>query len=204
MARQDDPVHALAVLWVVCLLAAGCGDTGYDSPRRSVKPEMFGVDITAGGAAESREQVPPKSSAQSAPATAQGAPAASGGAGQGAGQATGGAPMSPSAAPQPDAQATVREKADVGAGRKGHYREGIITTPLSVYWRAQERIAFQVQIPHALQLYKATNGHYPRTQEEFVNEILTPNGVKLPELPQGHRYVYDPEKGELLVEHPAP
>ena len=97
----------------------------------------------------------------------------------------------------------VREQAASGAGRKGHYSPGMITTPLSTYWRAQERITYEAQVKYALKLYRASHGGYPKTKEEFEREILVPNNVKLPELPEGHRYVYDPEKGELLVERPG-
>ncbi len=199
MAGRGYGAMMLVAVSAVCLLAAGCGETGYDKPHRSVKPEAFGVDVSAGNLAESGGQASGQPSSEPAPAEKTGSTLP-----EKAAQHSG-----PSAAPaaspaQSSTPPVVREKAAAGAGRKGHYKQGLVTTPLSVYWRAQERIAFQVQIPHALQLYKAMNGHYPRTQEEFVKEILVPNGVKLPELPKGHRYVYDPEKGELLVEHPAP
>jgi hypothetical protein len=104
--------------------------------------------------------------------------------------------------PQRPPEETIRERADVGMGRKGDYRPGIITTPLSTFWRSQEAVAYKMHVPHALNLYKATNGHFPKTQEEFVREILEPNRIKLPELPEGHFYVYDPEKGELQVARP--
>lgn len=55
-----------------------------------------------------------------------------------------------------------------------------------------------------MQLYQATNGHYPRNQQEFETQILQANNIKLPELPPGHKYVYDPKSHELMVERPAP
>ena len=45
-----------------------------------------------------------------------------------------------------------REKAEVGMGKKGHYEPGILTTPLSIYFRAEERITFNIKIPKAMEL----------------------------------------------------
>ena len=92
-----------------------------------------------------------------------------------------------------------RVKAEVGAGKKGDYGPGFVTTPVSVFWRTQEMVAYRTQVPHALNLYQAEHGHFPKTKDEFVREILEKNGIKLPELPEGHEYVYDPQKGELQV-----
>jgi hypothetical protein len=104
--------------------------------------------------------------------------------------------------PPASQDSVIREKADVGAGKKGDYGPGFITTPLSVFWRTQEMAAYRIKVPHALNLYKGMHGHFPKTQEEFVREILEANAIKLPELPEGHYYVYDSEKGELQVARP--
>jgi hypothetical protein len=105
--------------------------------------------------------------------------------------------------PEAPAEKPVREKADVGAGEKGSgYGGGIITTPVSVYWRAQERITYQIQIPQAMQLFKANNGRAPESHEEFMEKIIGEQNIDLPELPVGHKYVYDPKEEELMVEHP--
>jgi hypothetical protein len=55
-----------------------------------------------------------------------------------------------------------------------------------------------------MDVYKALdpNGRGPKTHEEFMEKIIRANDIKLPELPSGHRYVYDPVQGELLVEQP--
>jgi len=55
-----------------------------------------------------------------------------------------------------------------------------------------------------MRLYKAMNGHAPKTHEEFMEKIIKENRIQLPELPPGHRYRYYPEQEELMVEHPAP
>jgi hypothetical protein len=115
----------------------------------------------------------------------------------------------PSAEPAPG---TVRESATAMAAQgqgsggvtgKGNYKPGLITTPISVYFRAQERILFD-QVKHALNLYKAEHGRVPRTHEDFMRDVIAANNLNLPELPEHYRYVFDLEKEELLVEHPGP
>jgi hypothetical protein len=110
----------------------------------------------------------------------------------------------PAAAPsEKPAPGMVREKAEVGVGKRGRdYQPGMVTTPVQAYFRTKERVAFDIQIPHAMQLYKATEGHAPKTHAEFMEKIIKENAVKLPDLPDGHRYVYDPKTEELTVEHP--
>jgi len=191
--------RTLAVVLLATLMLAGCGQYEPAKPQgRSAAPEAVGVAVDPFSMAE-----PVKSSTQGeaaqAPVPGSSAPGPSGA-----------VPQSPPVQPQPMSdsreplpEGTVREQATVGAGQKGHYSPGIITTPLSVYFRAQERITFNIEIPHAMKLYKATNGRYPKDMEEFTRAILQPARIQLPELPQGHRYVYDAEKGELLVEHPG-
>ncbi len=102
------------------------------------------------------------------------------------------------------APGTVREKADVGMGEKGRgYGGGIITTPVHVYFTAQELIILQ-HIEHAMQLYKGEHdGKPPKTQDEFMDRIIKENNIRLPTLPQGERYVYDPKTGELMIEKPS-
>ncbi len=112
----------------------------------------------------------------------------------------------PAPAEQPvDNPDTERVKAEAGvakAGRSLDEYEGMYVTPAKALFSFREKAVFQIQIPKNLQLYKGINGHNPRTHEEFMKEIIEANLVKLPELPPGQRYVWDPEKGELMVERP--
>jgi len=97
-----------------------------------------------------------------------------------------------------------QEVAKVGVGKKGRgYGGGPITEPASQYWKVKERIAFDVQILSAMKLYKATNGNAPKTHEEFMDKIIKPNQIKLPQLPAGRKYVYDPKTEKLMVERMA-
>ena len=118
-------------------------------------------------------------------------------------------PAAPEPAPaaqpeQPEEPAVmVQKEAAVGVGKKGRdYEPGLITTPVQAYSTAKEEIAFNIQTPHAMQLYHAQHESYPKSHEEFMEKIIKPGAIQLPELPAGHRYVYDPEKAQLMVEHP--
>ena len=54
-----------------------------------------------------------------------------------------------------------------------------------------------------MQLYKAgNNNQLPKTHDEFMEKIVVANGIELPQLPEGERYVFDPQRGELMVERP--
>ncbi|MGM0488259.1 MAG: hypothetical protein ACQESR_16030 [Planctomycetota bacterium] len=103
---------------------------------------------------------------------------------------------------------SVPVKARVGVGKKGRRLEDerlarTIVTPAVSLFRTRERMVFEVQIPKAMKLYKASNGKLPETEKEFFEHIIKANQIKLPTLPDGQRYVYDPRKGQLMVERPA-
>jgi hypothetical protein len=55
------------------------------------------------------------------------------------------------------------------------------------------------QIQHSLDLYHATNERYPTTLDEFMNEIIKPNGIRLPQLPYYQEYGYDGPNHQLVV-----
>jgi hypothetical protein len=115
--------------------------------------------------------------------------------------AAGVAPAPPAAANAPSANAV---KAEAGVGKKGRgYGGGMITTPIAAYFSIRERLAFD-QVAHAMDLYKATNEHGPKSHEEFMEKIIRENGIKLPQLPAGERYLYDPQTEQLMVERPDP
>jgi hypothetical protein len=96
-------------------------------------------------------------------------------------------------------------KAEAGVGEKGRSLdefEGPIVTPAKAYFSVRERAVFEIQIPNAMQLFKATNGSGPKSHEEFMSQIIEANAIQLPELPEGQRYIYDPNTEELMVERP--
>ena len=96
-------------------------------------------------------------------------------------------------------------KASVGMGKQGRSldtHEGFVVTPVKALFSAKERIAFEIEVPHAIQLYKATEGQGPQSHEEFMEKIVVFNQIKLPKLPEGHTYIYDPMTEQLMVRRP--
>lgn len=103
----------------------------------------------------------------------------------------------PSNAEQP-AAGRVEATADTVGTKGKEYGGGIITEPIHQYFRLQDKLKLD-QIEHGLKLYHAEHGRYPATMQEFVDQILTPQQVKLPELPPGRKFVYDAQQGKLFV-----
>jgi hypothetical protein len=99
--------------------------------------------------------------------------------------------------------AVIREKAAVGMGEKGRgYGNGMETVAVMALWRAKEKIVLD-QMHHAMDLYKAIHdGKAPQTHKDFMEQIIDANHLKLPALPPGQRYVYDPSTEELMIEKP--
>ena len=111
-------------------------------------------------------------------------------------------PAPQAAAPSPPMERVV---AEAGVGKKGQSLKdetGIVVEPVKQLIRFEQKVVFDVQIKQALELYKASNGSYPKTNEEFMDKIIKANGFVLPTLPDGQEYVFDPEQGQLMVERP--
>ena len=83
------------------------------------------------------------------------------------------------------------------AGRSLDPHEGMLVTPAKTYFAVRERLMFEATIPQALNLYKATNGKFPQSHDEFMAQIIQAGQIQLPQLPEGQRYVWDPDKEEL-------
>ena len=104
---------------------------------------------------------------------------------------------------------TQRVKAEAGvaaAGRSLDNETGVarvVVEPVKSLFAFKENAVFKIQIPQAMQLFKATEGNFPQSHEEFMTKIVRANKLRLPDLPAGHTYVYDPNRGELMVERPA-
>jgi hypothetical protein len=107
--------------------------------------------------------------------------------------------------PAPPAPALEAQRAAAGVGKQGEKLLGhneaqrIISGPASELFQLRQRAVFDIQIPQALNLFKATNGRAPRNHEEFVKQVLEPNGIVLPELRAGMAYQFNPEREELWV-----
>jgi hypothetical protein len=57
----------------------------------------------------------------------------------------------------------------------------------------------QMNIDHAIDLYKATNDRYPKDYDEFINEIIKANNISLPQLPYYQKYGYDDQTHKLII-----
>ena len=55
----------------------------------------------------------------------------------------------------------------------------------------------------AMEFYRATNGHYPKTHEVFMKEVIRANKIKLPKLEKGDEYLYDPADHTLKIYRPG-
>lgn len=104
--------------------------------------------------------------------------------------------------PATDVQA---QKATAGVGKKGQSLKGeagigkIIAGPAMAFISFEQKAVLDIQIPHALQLFQATEGRFPKSHDEFLEKIVTANRLVLPELPEGAVYHFNSEKGELWV-----
>jgi len=100
------------------------------------------------------------------------------------------------------AKQTVREPAKVGVGQQGSgIQPGPVGTPIKALFGVKERLVFDVQIAGAMKLYRATNGHYPKSQQEFDARIIKENSIQLPRLPPGAEYVYDPKRAAEMTDY---
>jgi hypothetical protein len=115
------------------------------------------------------------------------------------------APTSGPPAPVPAAATpgATQEKASEALTKRGaagqQIGKGILSTPTGTFLRIADRPMF-LNIQHALDLYKGEHGAAPKTHEEFMREIIDANNIKLPELPDDSRYIYLPDKEELMIE----
>jgi hypothetical protein len=186
------------------LLLCGC-DLSADRPSKSSKPatnaapKSSAASSSTPAASASPVELPSKGTTAWGPVLPDtSTPAAS------PSPAAASPPATPPAAAQ-QKPTTVQKKAEVGVGKKGRgYGKGVIVTPIASLFAVRERMVFDVSIPEAMKLYKAMEDRAPKTHEEFMEKIIKANNIKLPELPQGHRYKYDPKTEQLMVESPAP
>jgi len=108
---------------------------------------------------------------------------------------------------QPDDPNLERLKAGKGVGAKGRSLdeyEGIIVTPVKALFSAKERIFYEIEFKKNYQLYNASTDDIPKDFADLKAKVLDPYGLtaKMPALPEGHKYIWDPATQELLVERP--
>jgi len=182
--------HHFGIVLLTLLLASGCGLEGpVPSETKPAPPAPQVAQDTGGKPVAAPSHVGPAPSAATAATQPTTTPAPS--------------PVPnisrPSAAAAAIPPGMVREQAHVGMGEKGRgYGGGLLAVTLKSYWNVKEMLALD-EIKHSMDLYKATEGHYPKTQEEFMEKIIKDGHIKLPVLPPNHRYVYDPTAEEFLM-----
>ena len=62
-----------------------------------------------------------------------------------------------------------------------------------------EQKVSQLGIQHAVNLFQALEGRYPKDHEEFMQRIIRDNQIRLPSLPADLEYQYDLGKHELVI-----
>lgn len=91
---------------------------------------------------------------------------------------------------------------DPNAGKEVVSSDVNITNPLTAALEAYQPLKQQVAglgIDHAVNLFHALEGRYPKDHEEFMQRIITDNQMRLPALPSGLAYQYDVENHKLVV-----
>jgi hypothetical protein len=56
-----------------------------------------------------------------------------------------------------------------------------------------------LNIQHALDLYQAENGRFPKDYNEFMEGIIKANNIALPKLPHYQAYGYDEKEHKLII-----
>src|SRR5262249_53242813 len=110
---------------------------------------------------------------------------------------------------QPEFIVGKRTKEIVNAGpelQKGGAREAAtkITAkdPITLQGNAYVTIIGRTSIlliEQAVNLYQAEHGRYPKDYDEFMNEIIKPNNIALPQLPYYQKYGYDEKEHKLII-----
>ncbi len=56
-----------------------------------------------------------------------------------------------------------------------------------------------ISIDRVLMQYEIINGRYPKDHNEFMNQVLKLEGIRLPSLPRENAYGYDPDSHSLVI-----
>jgi hypothetical protein len=97
------------------------------------------------------------------------------------------------------------QQAVAGVGKRGQSLEKhtdaqkLISGPATTQFKVEQKMILEVQIPHALQLFRGEHGRLPESHEEFMTKIVQANQLSLPELPEGMVYRFNTAEGTLWV-----
>lgn len=73
-----------------------------------------------------------------------------------------------------------------------------LTGALEAYQPLKEQVA-GLGIDHALGLFQALEGRYPKDHAEFMARIIKENNIRLPTLGAGKSYEYDVQNHKLVI-----
>jgi hypothetical protein len=73
-----------------------------------------------------------------------------------------------------------------------------ITGPLTILKSVRIQLP-TLQIEHAINLFNASEGRYPKSHEEFMTRIIQENQLKLPQLTADLEYQYDVDNHRLVI-----
>ena len=99
----------------------------------------------------------------------------------------------------------IAQQALAGVGKQGQSMQDhsdlqkIISGPAIALFNFKQKAVLEIQVPQALNLFRASEGRFPKSHEEFMQKIVEANRLVLPELPEGAVYHFNSEKGELWV-----
>ena len=89
-----------------------------------------------------------------------------------------------------------------GGGAREASQKIKISDPITVAGSAYVSIIGRTsisQIEHAVNLYHAEHDAYPKDRDQFMKEIIKPNGIRLPTLPYYQEYGYLADEHRLVV-----
>ena len=90
---------------------------------------------------------------------------------------------------------------DPKRGKVFHNQPGYLNAVFSARFLIENDLTFD-KVTHALDLYRATTGYFPKSHEVFMKEIIDANYIELPELESGWEYWYDGSDGVLKMRRP--
>lgn len=77
-----------------------------------------------------------------------------------------------------------------------------ITGPLEILKPVQVQLP-SLLIDQALNIFNANEGRFPKSHDEFMTQVIAPNNIRLPVLPNGLQYQYDVAGHRLVIVNTA-
>lgn len=98
-------------------------------------------------------------------------------------------------------------KFDPAAGAKVRQSQvkvdSVVLGAAQAYRPMIEQVA-KLEIQHAINLFHALEGRYPKDYDEFMKRIIKENGIQLPELGEKYEYQYDEKNHALVIVEKSP